>query len=160
MQDQQQDLEYPTGMTFGAGAYERGGVEASVTLGPQVADLSPHDLGALGEDLAAAYLQKEGYEILERNWTCARGEADIVACDRGAIVLVEVKTRLLPDAHTQIWPELAVNVHKRKRYAQIASCYMLYAGINSVRFDVVAVSVVPGGTAHIHHIESAFGRDA
>ena len=28
-----------------------------------------NELGKLGEELAVEYLQKEGYEILETNWT-------------------------------------------------------------------------------------------
>ena len=35
-------------------------------------------IGNLGEDLAAQYLQKQGYEILERNWGSKWGEIDIV----------------------------------------------------------------------------------
>jgi putative endonuclease len=28
-----------------------------------------NELGKLGEDLAVEFLEKEGYEILEKNWT-------------------------------------------------------------------------------------------
>lgn len=55
----------------------------------------PHmRLGALGESIAAQYLEAQGYEILARNWRDgARGEIDIVARHHQAIVAVEVKTR-------------------------------------------------------------------
>ena len=36
-------------------------------------------LGARGEEAAARVLQRNGYTILERNWTCFAGEADIIA---------------------------------------------------------------------------------
>jgi putative endonuclease len=39
-------------------------------------------LGEWGESVAANFLQKKGYKILERNWRCARGEIDIIVDDR------------------------------------------------------------------------------
>ena len=154
------EASYPTGITYGSNAQHDdcgGYIEA---IGADVGDLSPHDIGSLGEELAAEYLHDKGYQIVERNWTCPCGEADIVAYDDEECVLVEVKTRLLRDSSEQVWPELAVTGAKRQRYRQIAGCYMLCAGIEHVRFDVVAVSIVADGTAHMHHIECAFGREA
>ena len=37
------------------------------------------ELGALGERLAAKYLEKKGYRILERNFRCRMGEIDLIA---------------------------------------------------------------------------------
>ena len=39
------------------------------------------ELGRRGEDAAARFLDRRGYDIVERNWTCAAGEADIIARD-------------------------------------------------------------------------------
>lgn len=51
-------------------------------------------LGAAGEDLAAAYLEARGYEIIERNYRRRWGEADIIALDSdGTHVIVEVRSR-------------------------------------------------------------------
>lgn len=52
------------------------------------------DLGALGEDLVARWLQVEGWTILHRRWYCPGGELDIVGQPQpGELVFVEVKTR-------------------------------------------------------------------
>jgi putative endonuclease len=50
-------------------------------------------LGRRGEELAAEYLEHEGFRILERNYRCSQGEIDIVAADHRTLVACEVKTR-------------------------------------------------------------------
>jgi putative endonuclease len=50
-------------------------------------------VGQYGEELAAKYLAKAGFAILERNWRCELGEIDIVAREGAALVVCEVKTR-------------------------------------------------------------------
>ena len=37
--------------------------------------------------------EEQGYEILDRNYSCAWGELDIVARHRGVVAFVEVKSR-------------------------------------------------------------------
>ena len=49
--------------------------------------------GAFGEEWVARYLQKKGWEILERNYHSRYGEIDMIAVDGPYIVFVEVKTR-------------------------------------------------------------------
>lgn len=50
--------------------------------------------GKLGEQVAAEYLQKLNYKILERNYRYSRyAEIDIIAKDKDTIVFAEVKTR-------------------------------------------------------------------
>jgi len=51
------------------------------------------DLGRRGEQLAADYLVRSGYTILDRNWRSSEGEIDIVARQGNETVFVEVKTR-------------------------------------------------------------------
>ena len=49
-----------------------------------------------GEELAAGYLERLGWRILERNWRCPVGELDIVALEPGpepVVVFCEVKSR-------------------------------------------------------------------
>jgi transcription-repair coupling factor (superfamily II helicase) len=52
-----------------------------------------NELGKLGEELAAEYLQKKGYVILATNWVFQKAEIDILAQKENTLAVVEVKTR-------------------------------------------------------------------
>lgn len=116
------------------------------------------ELGRRGEEAAARYLERKGFEILERNWTCVYGEADIIAQSEDALVFVEVKTRSNTDKGL---PEEAVDKKKRKRYEMIAASFLeTYDIVDiAVRFDVVAILVVGGERALLRHHISAFSAD-
>lgn len=118
--------------------------------------LSPKELGRRGEEAACALLQRKDYVILERNWTCPAGEADIIALDDGCIVFIEVKTRAGIERGL---PEEAVTARKRARYERIAGFFLSdYDGPGGrVRFDVVGVLALPQGRALARHVVNAFG---
>lgn len=120
--------------------------------------LTPHELGTLGEMLAACYLEERGYDVLEHGYRCPEGEADLIAFDNATeeIVLVEVKARRMKHAN-ELYPEEAVDGRKRKRYRRIASCYIMDRfPVMSVRFDVIGVCVISGEAAQVDHIIGAF----
>jgi putative endonuclease len=50
-------------------------------------------LGRLGEELAAAHLERLGFTILARNVRTRHGEIDLIAFDGSTLVFAEVKTR-------------------------------------------------------------------
>lgn len=114
-------------------------------------------IGVRGEEAAARYLKRRGYEILDRNWRCFAGEADIIARDEegDALVFVEVKTRT--DA-SKGFPSEAVTARKRDRYEKIALAYLAdYEEVDiSVRFDVIAIMVIAEDRALIKHHIGAF----
>lgn len=114
------------------------------------------ELGMRGEEAACRYLIRRGYEILDRNWKCFAGEADIVACDEdGALVFVEVKTRT--DA-TKGFPSEAVGPKKRAKYEKIALAYLADYDVVDivVRFDVISIMVLTPERAMIRHHIGAF----
>ena len=49
--------------------------------------------GALGEDLAARYLELRGWRLLARNLRAGQKEIDLLATDGDCLVFVEVKLR-------------------------------------------------------------------
>lgn len=113
------------------------------------------ELGYRGETAACAYLERCGVEILERNWRCKAGEADIIAYDDGEIVFIEVKTRASASAGL---PEDAVNLQKRKKYENIALYYLSQSDIESsrIRFDVISLTLMGDNRAFLRHHRDAF----
>lgn len=116
-------------------------------------------LGERGEDAAAAYLERAGMTVVERNWRCSAGEVDIVALDGDSIVLVEVKTRKSTSKGT---PEDAITPAKQRRYARLAEAYVQHAGAaeTPVRFDVVTLLVISADRALLRHHRAAFVPEA
>ena len=55
--------------------------------------MNKRQLGTVYEQKAAAYLQQQGYEILECNFRCRIGEIDIIAREGEYLCFVEVKYR-------------------------------------------------------------------
>ena len=49
--------------------------------------------GMVGEKLAADFLSKKGYKIIETNYRCKEGEVDIITKEGETLVFVEVRTR-------------------------------------------------------------------
>ena len=113
-----------------------------------------NDLGHKGEDMAADYLQKEGYYILERNWTNkGRKEIDIIATKDDVIVFVEVKTRKVGSITT---PISAVDARKQHRIILAADSYLKAYRIDSrCRFDIISI-IYNDEASKIEHIEDAF----
>ena len=107
-------------------------------------------LGDKGEKLAEAYLKKQGYKILKRNYRTPLGEADLVVQKGEEIVFVEVKTRTSDDYGT---PAASVTKTKQAHYKKIAAYYISGRKEEvAVRFDVVEV----WADGKIEHMESAF----
>lgn len=113
------------------------------------------ELGKRGEIAAARYLEHMGYDIIEQNWSCPAGEADIIAFDGYDLVFVEVKTRTSFDKG---FPSEAVDEKKRRRYERIAGWYLMETDFSevSVRFDIIALIVVSRDRAFMRHYQNAF----
>jgi putative endonuclease len=101
--------------------------------------MNKREKGIRGEALAASFLEKEGYEILERNYRFDRGEIDLIAKEGGDLVFVEVKARHTGDFGS---PEEAVSTVKEETLKKTAEGYLFERRISnqSCRFDVVAIT--------------------
>jgi putative endonuclease len=111
-------------------------------------------VGATGEDMAAAFLKKQGYKVLERNYRTPLGEIDLIGRHRGALVFIEVKTRRSSRFGS---PQEAVHPAKQERLRHLAEYYLQQRGLGdvAVRFDVVGI-LWQEGKPQIEVIEGAF----
>jgi putative endonuclease len=108
-------------------------------------------LGRRGEQLAVEHLQRAGLRILDRNWRCADGEIDIVAAERRALVVCEVKTRSGVRYGT---PLEAITRQKRNRLRRLAIRWLVAHGIlfDEIRIDVVGVLRSESGEFSVDHV--------
>lgn len=112
------------------------------------------DKGQGGENLAVAWLQQHGYEIMARNWRAGHHELDIVASQQSILCFVEVKTRTYQYFGA---PEDFLTLAQQKRIWQAACAYMRknhYDG--EVRFDIVSVYAPGGQLPVIQHLKDVF----
>ena len=115
-----------------------------------------NELGKWGEEYAAAYLRRQGYEILERDWRIGHRDIDIIARtpDNTTVVFVEVKTRT-SDVVTK--PEDAIDIRKIRNIATAANAYVKMMNVvEELRFDVVTIVGASRETAELEHIADAF----
>lgn len=112
------------------------------------------DLGKKGELIAAQFLIKNGYEILDENWVHGKAEVDLIAYLNQQIIFVEVKTR------TSVafgMPEDFVRNAKQKQMQLAANEYIeIMNHQGEVRFDIISVLFDKQNNYTINHIQDAF----
>ena len=123
-------------------------------------DTPRQSLGRRGEELAADFLRRQGYRILETNARSRLGEIDIVADAPGngekPLVFIEVKTRR---SATFGSPLEAVASRKQHRLIRLAEAYLQQNPRLSkrvCRFDVIGIVIDRGDQPKIEHIPAAF----
>jgi len=111
-------------------------------------------LGKKGEDIAAAFLEKKGYNILFRNYKCSFGEIDIIAKHKKTLSFIEVKTR---STKKYGLPQEAVTPAKQAKISRVALEFVQRYKMDNraARFDVVSVQSLNDGY-EVDLIENAF----
>jgi putative endonuclease len=112
-------------------------------------------LGALGERIAARWMERQGWRIVARRFRSGHRDLDLVACRGGAVAFVEVKARRSGEVAD---PTAAVGWRKRRELVRSAQVWIDRHGPPSAsyRFDVVAVLLGPGRRVRVRHLEDAF----
>lgn len=96
-------------------------------------------VGTKYEQIAAQYLQKNGYQILQKNFRCKIGEIDLIAKSEDYLCFIEVKYR---SGTSRGYPAEAINLNKIRRITRTAEFYMLLHKIpqdTPCRFDAVVI---------------------
>lgn len=112
-----------------------------------------NDLGKIGEQMAVYYLHKDGYTILDTNWTYLKAEIDIIAQKENTLVIVEVKTRSSLDFGL---PQDFVKPKKIQLLVKAVDEYVISKNLDlDVRFDIIAIHK-EGKSFVIEHLIDAF----
>jgi putative endonuclease len=112
-----------------------------------------NELGKLGEEMAVEFLQKDGYKIVETNWTFQKAEIDIIAKKENILAIIEVKTRSSLDFGL---PQDFVKTKKIQLLVKAVDAYVNERDLDvEVRFDIIAIHK-EGKSFVMEHLIDAF----
>jgi putative endonuclease len=128
-------------------------------------------LGRLGEELAAAHLERLGFTVLARNVRTRHGEIDLIVFDGRTLVFAEVKTRRTrrgrrtPPGHDD--PLASLRPRQRIRLRRLALAWLstdrsrtgsgARPTAESIRFDALGVVVdAQDRLLRLDHLEGAW----
>lgn len=112
-----------------------------------------NELGKKGEQLAIAFLVKNEYKILEKNYRFQKAEVDIIAQKKDVLAVVEVKTRSTTYFGN---PQDFVNPKKVKLLLSAIDHYVVERNLDvEVRFDIIAI-IYQENTTKLEHLKDAF----
>jgi putative endonuclease len=109
--------------------------------------------GEAAEQLAAAFLQRQGLKITHRNYRCRFGEIDLVAQDGKTLVFIEVRSR-----RSENFGGAAASITQNKRDKLLRTARHFLAHSRSTapcRFDAM---LIRGEPPQIEWIRNAFGE--
>ncbi|MCL2680426.1 MAG: YraN family protein [Coriobacteriia bacterium] len=112
-------------------------------------------MGRRGETAACEFLVRQGLKIIDRNWRCGYGEADIIALDGHTLVFCEVRTK---GSTKQGSPAESITDKKRERYDKLIQVYRSRTAIRhtAVRFDFIGIFVDEDKkAARLHYLRNA-----
>ena len=105
---------------------------------PAAAKVKAQKRGRSAELLCRWHLRLRGWRILAQDWRCPAGEIDIIACRRGVLAAIEVKSR--PDYAAGA---AALRFRQRRRITRAVEAFLAIRpdlAPLAVRFDVMVVA--------------------
>lgn len=112
--------------------------------------------GRNAENNALRFLQRQGLQLISRNFRCRLGEIDLIMLDTYCIVVVEVRYR---NDNRFASAALSVDRHKQAKLLRTAAMFLSrqrkYANHN-VRFDVIGFNRTQAGDCTLQWIRDAF----
>ena len=102
-----------------------------------------HGRGRAAEEDGVAWLEGQGYRVLDRNVATRAGEIDAVALDNGTLCFVEIKAR----SSDRYGPAIgAVTRQQQTRLGRAAALYLVGKPWEGpCRFDVLGLDPSPEG---------------
>jgi len=107
--------------------------------------------GLAAEELAAAFLQRKGLRLIEKNFRCAYGEIDLIMQDGRTLVFIEVRLRSNAGFGGAA---MSINQSKQQKLKRTAERYLQAHGDSACRFDAVLMSKLDSNA--VEWIQDAF----
>lgn len=119
------------------------------------------DAGRAGERAAAAFLERRGWRIVQRNARTRYGELDLIASTSDTLVFVEVKARRGAGSDSAVTALESIGPRKRLQIRRLARAWLAEnrppCAYREIRFDAIGVSVGPDGAPNgLEHVPAAF----
>ncbi len=118
--------------------------------------MDKQEVGRMGEELAARFLEERGWRIVGRNVRHGRGEVDIIAAMGRILAFVEVKCRR---GQGLGHPLEAITRSKRLEVARVARGWLQGRATSPgtmIRFDAIGVIYGNPGGPELIHIQDAW----
>jgi putative endonuclease len=113
-----------------------------------------NEFGKAGEQMAAEWLVRHGFQLISRNWKFARYEVDIIASREGVLHFIEVKSRH-DDAFGK--PEDWVNRKKGRHLLTAGEAFQeKYPDWKLVQYDILSILLTPDGKRDFFFIEDVY----
>lgn len=116
--------------------------------------LAIHELGSSGESQAALFLEKQGFEVIAKNYKTRLGEVDLIAIKANTVVFAEVKTRTSNYFHASH----LITPSKQRKIGRAAQQFIQEHNLSDgfiLRFDTVFVSHTENGV-EFEYVPNAF----
>ncbi|WP_109511384.1 YraN family protein [Pseudomonas ovata] len=112
--------------------------------------------GREAEAWALRYLLQQGLTLIETNWSCRRGELDLVMLDGDTVVFVEVRYRRYKGWGGALQ---SVDARKQEKLVMAAQLFLQQAphwAEHPCRFDVLAIEGEPDQAVPLNWLRNAF----
>lgn len=111
-----------------------------------------------GRDAAVKYLERRGYEIVERDWTCRFGKVDVIAKDPcGTLCFTDVTTSKYRD---EFEPVGYFDEIRREQFEKLALCYSMvrdeWCDDENLRYDRIRICITGKHRAMLTHVKGIF----
>jgi putative endonuclease len=113
-----------------------------------------NEFGKEGEQMAAEWLEQQGFQLISRNWKSGRYEIDIIACRDGILHFIEVKSR-----HDDEFgkPEDWVDRKKGNRMLSAGEAFHYkYPDWTNVQYDILSILLTSDGKRDFFFIEDVY----
>lgn len=113
-----------------------------------------NERGKSAEALAAAWLEREGFQVVATNWRYGHLEIDVIAIKDKVPHFIEVKYRSSGKFGP---PELKVNKQKFRNLVNAANGWMRkHPHFRDLRFDIMAITELPGKEVEYFFIKNVY----